>query len=232
MIRRHGGADVPTIGELLDAARRAGHGVIALGPQACGSLEEAASREWLVADGLGGYAMGTVAGLRTRRYHGLLVPAARRAVRPDARPRGARARPRRRRRALPARDRRMGLGRSRPARPRAPRLLRPRPRRAALALAGRQRRPRARGRDGAWSLRRRRRAPPRARRPAGRARAHAALHVAERPRRAVRGRRPRGRGDGRRIRLRGRLPRRGGGLAGRAARGTAACGRGRRPPAG
>jgi predicted glycogen debranching enzyme len=45
------------------------------GPQTCGSLEEAASREWLVTDGLGGYAMGTVAGLRTRRYHGLLVVA-------------------------------------------------------------------------------------------------------------------------------------------------------------
>ena len=50
--------------------------MIALGPQACGSLAEAASREWLVTDGLGGYAMGTVAGLRTRRYHGLLVQAA------------------------------------------------------------------------------------------------------------------------------------------------------------
>ncbi len=49
--------------------------MIALGPQACGSLDESASREWLVTDGLGGYAMGTVAGLRTRRYHGLLVPA-------------------------------------------------------------------------------------------------------------------------------------------------------------
>ena len=46
-----------------------------LGPQACGTLEEAAKREWLVADGVGGYAMGTVAGLRTRRYHGLLVVA-------------------------------------------------------------------------------------------------------------------------------------------------------------
>ena len=32
-------------------------------------------REWLVTDGLGGYAMGTVAGLRTRRYHGLLMVA-------------------------------------------------------------------------------------------------------------------------------------------------------------
>ena len=50
--------------------------MIVLGPQSCGSLDEAASREWLVADGLGGYAMGTVAGLRTRRYHGLLIPAA------------------------------------------------------------------------------------------------------------------------------------------------------------
>ena len=48
---------------------------IRLGPEACGSLDEAAAREWLVTDGLGGYAMGTAAGLRTRRYHGLLVPA-------------------------------------------------------------------------------------------------------------------------------------------------------------
>ena len=41
----------------------------------CGDLAEAGGREWLVTDGLGGYAMGTVAGLRTRRYHGLLVVA-------------------------------------------------------------------------------------------------------------------------------------------------------------
>lgn len=45
------------------------------GRQTCGFLPSAASREWLVADGLGGFAMGTVAGLRTRRYHGLLVVA-------------------------------------------------------------------------------------------------------------------------------------------------------------
>jgi predicted glycogen debranching enzyme len=49
--------------------------VITLGPQACGTRTESASREWLCADGLGGFAMGTVAGLRTRRYHGLLVVA-------------------------------------------------------------------------------------------------------------------------------------------------------------
>jgi predicted glycogen debranching enzyme len=48
---------------------------IRLGPQVCGTLDEAAKREWLVADGVGGYAMGTVAGLRTRRYHGLLIVA-------------------------------------------------------------------------------------------------------------------------------------------------------------
>ena len=44
--------------------------------------EEAASagerpprREWLVTNGLGGYASGTVAGVMTRRYHGLLIAA-------------------------------------------------------------------------------------------------------------------------------------------------------------
>ncbi len=48
---------------------------IRFGRQVCGDLAESSTREWLVADGLGGYAMGTVAGLRTRRYHGLLVVA-------------------------------------------------------------------------------------------------------------------------------------------------------------
>ena len=52
----------------------------AFGPQVCADLAGAsggAYREWLVADGAGGFASGTVSGLRTRRYHGLLVvPAA------------------------------------------------------------------------------------------------------------------------------------------------------------
>lgn len=48
---------------------------IRFGPATCTSLREGGDREWLVADGAGGYAMGTVCGLRTRRYHGLLVPA-------------------------------------------------------------------------------------------------------------------------------------------------------------
>jgi predicted glycogen debranching enzyme len=43
--------------------------------QSSSMLDEASRREWLVTDGLGGFAMGTVGGLRTRRYHGLLVPA-------------------------------------------------------------------------------------------------------------------------------------------------------------
>ncbi len=43
------------------------------GPQLCTTLEESAQREWLVSDGCGGYAMGTISGLRTRRYHGLQI---------------------------------------------------------------------------------------------------------------------------------------------------------------
>src|SRR5215468_4913583 len=33
------------------------------------------TREWLVTNGLGGYASGTIAGVSTRRYHGLLIAA-------------------------------------------------------------------------------------------------------------------------------------------------------------
>ena len=33
------------------------------------------SAEWLETDGLGGFAMGTASGVRSRRYHGLLVSA-------------------------------------------------------------------------------------------------------------------------------------------------------------
>ena len=38
-------------------------------------VARAAGQEWLLADGLGGYASSTVIGLNTRRYHGLLVAA-------------------------------------------------------------------------------------------------------------------------------------------------------------
>src|SRR5579884_826275 len=39
------------------------------------SPAEALAREWLVTNGLGGYASGTLSGAATRRYHGLLVAA-------------------------------------------------------------------------------------------------------------------------------------------------------------
>jgi predicted glycogen debranching enzyme len=38
-------------------------------------LDKLLSSEWLVANGLGGYASGTVCGVRTSRYHGLLIAA-------------------------------------------------------------------------------------------------------------------------------------------------------------
>jgi predicted glycogen debranching enzyme len=41
----------------------------------CRDLTAAVSREWLVTNGLGGFASGTVAGVNTRRYQGLLVAA-------------------------------------------------------------------------------------------------------------------------------------------------------------
>ncbi|MCX7799390.1 MAG: amylo-alpha-1,6-glucosidase [Fimbriimonadales bacterium] len=45
--------------------------------QKCRNLEFAVRREWLLTNGLGGYAMGTVSGIHSRRYHGLLVAAVR-----------------------------------------------------------------------------------------------------------------------------------------------------------
>jgi predicted glycogen debranching enzyme len=49
--------------------------VIRFGREICGDLAAAEAREWLVTNGLGGYACGTVAGTLTRRYHGLLMAA-------------------------------------------------------------------------------------------------------------------------------------------------------------
>ena len=121
---------------------------ITFGPGVCGSLEESSKREWLVTDGLGGYAMGTVAGLRTRRYHGLLIVAV---DGPAARMLG-----------LAALDPVLVVGDARfrlatdewgdgTVDPRGHELLatlHARSRRAALALAGRRRRRGARAGDG------------------------------------------------------------------------------------
>jgi predicted glycogen debranching enzyme len=49
--------------------------MIRFGPDICGNLELALSREWLETNGLGGFASSTIIGLNTRRYHGLLTAA-------------------------------------------------------------------------------------------------------------------------------------------------------------
>ncbi|RFC35451.1 MAG: putative glycogen debranching enzyme [Candidatus Nitrotoga sp. LAW] len=46
-----------------------------LGRGVCGNFERAIECEWLVTNGMGGYASGTVGDLNTRRYHGLLMAA-------------------------------------------------------------------------------------------------------------------------------------------------------------
>ncbi len=49
--------------------------MIEFGREICGDLENALRREWLVANGTGSYACGTVAGANTRCYHGVLIAA-------------------------------------------------------------------------------------------------------------------------------------------------------------
>src|ERR1700754_1679335 len=44
-------------------------------PEGATEAEALVTREWLVTNGLGGYASGTVGGVSTRRYHGLLIAA-------------------------------------------------------------------------------------------------------------------------------------------------------------
>jgi predicted glycogen debranching enzyme len=46
---------------------------LTLGRDICGDWEQAVDREWLVTNGLGGFACGTVAGANTRRYHAFLM---------------------------------------------------------------------------------------------------------------------------------------------------------------
>jgi predicted glycogen debranching enzyme len=48
---------------------------ISLGRDVISDFDEALGREWLVTNGLGGYASSTVLGINTRKYHGLLVAA-------------------------------------------------------------------------------------------------------------------------------------------------------------
>jgi len=48
---------------------------VTLGRDVLSDVDEALDREWLVTNGLGGYASSTVLGVNTRKYHGLLVAA-------------------------------------------------------------------------------------------------------------------------------------------------------------
>ncbi|MEJ2126415.1 MAG: glycogen debranching enzyme N-terminal domain-containing protein [Candidatus Bathyarchaeota archaeon] len=48
---------------------------ISIGQNILSNVDDALTREWLVTNGLGGYASSTVLGVNTRKYHGLLVAA-------------------------------------------------------------------------------------------------------------------------------------------------------------
>jgi hypothetical protein len=69
-----GAAGAPAVQDLL-APTVLEQPLVSFGREVCGDLAAALRREWLVTNGLGGYASGTVAGVNTRRYHGLLVAA-------------------------------------------------------------------------------------------------------------------------------------------------------------
>ena len=49
--------------------------MITFGRDICGDLENSMRREWLVTNGTGSYACGTIAGANTRCYHGVLIAA-------------------------------------------------------------------------------------------------------------------------------------------------------------
>jgi len=58
-----------------EIVRKSGTSFVRLERDVCAELTAAESREWLVTNGLGSFASGTVAGILTRRYHGLLIAA-------------------------------------------------------------------------------------------------------------------------------------------------------------
>src|SRR2546427_8480124 len=49
--------------------------MIEMDQESCRNLERALSHEWLETNGLGGFSSSTIAGMNTRRYHGLLTAA-------------------------------------------------------------------------------------------------------------------------------------------------------------
>src|SRR3984957_16274928 len=60
---------------MRDSSLTREYSFVKLEREICANLAAAESREWLVTNGLGSFASGTVAGLLTRRYHGLLIAA-------------------------------------------------------------------------------------------------------------------------------------------------------------
>lgn len=78
-LRARGGPSTPvaSTGPAVDHRAAFESVQVRLDARICGDLTRASKKEWLVTNGLGGYAMSTIAGLNTRRHHGLLVAATR-----------------------------------------------------------------------------------------------------------------------------------------------------------
>src|ERR1700753_1763998 len=84
-LSRNGVARMDTVSPASISGTPAGHpffdfsveptALIDIGRGICGDLSQAHSREWLVTNGIGGYAAGTVGGTLSRRYHGILIAA-------------------------------------------------------------------------------------------------------------------------------------------------------------
>ena len=68
MVNLDATAEVPAIRGALAAPA-----MVRFGRAVCGDLHQAERREWWLANGLGAYAAGTIAGSLIRRYHGLLI---------------------------------------------------------------------------------------------------------------------------------------------------------------
>ena len=100
-----------TAGAATCAAARA-----ALGRELCGHWATAVRREWLVTNGLGGYACGTVALANTRRYHAFLMASLAPPVRAHPARRQGRRERRLSRRSLPPRVERIRRWHGRSAR--------------------------------------------------------------------------------------------------------------------
>lgn len=49
--------------------------IVSFGREVTGNLSASETREWLVTNGIGGFASGTISGILRRRYHGLLIAA-------------------------------------------------------------------------------------------------------------------------------------------------------------